>query len=68
MPKITDEPSLKDIEDYDSNESRQKRNSIRLVIVFILIIGAILAYFKQGDIDELKEIEQKTQIPQKQTF
>ena len=40
------EPSLEKIDDYNGNESKQKRNTVRLVIIFCLIVGGIFAYLK----------------------
>lgn len=40
------EPSLDKIDDYNGNESRQKRNTVRFVVIFCLIVGGIFAYFK----------------------
>ncbi|MGA1933375.1 hypothetical protein ACH5BF_11785 [Arcobacter sp. YIC-464] len=41
-----DELSMDKIEDYDGNESQEKRNIVRNVIVVLLIVGAVFAYFK----------------------
>ncbi|PHO10430.1 MULTISPECIES: hypothetical protein [Malaciobacter] len=41
-----DELSMHKIEDYDGNESKSKRNTVRLVIALIIIVGAIYASFK----------------------
>lgn len=40
------EPSLEKIDDYNGNESKQKRNTVRLVVIFCLAVGAIFAYLK----------------------
>ncbi len=40
------EPSLEKIDDYNGNESKQKRNTVRFVVIFCLIIGGIFAYLK----------------------
>lgn len=40
------EPSLEKIDDYNGNESKQKRNTVRLVVIFCLIVGGIFAYLK----------------------
>ena len=40
------EPSLEQIDDYNNNESPEKRRTVRLVIVGILVIGAIYAMVK----------------------
>ena len=47
MSKLNNgEPSLNKIDDYNGNESKQKRNTVRLIVVFCLVVGAIFAYFK----------------------
>lgn len=47
MSKLNNsEPSLEKIDDYNGNESKQKRNTVRLVILFCLVVGAFIAYFK----------------------
>ena len=48
MSKNKGEPSLEKIDDYNGNESRQKRNTVRFVIVFCLIIGGIFTYMKNN--------------------
>jgi hypothetical protein len=44
------EPSLEKIDDYNGNESKQKRNTIRLVVILLLIVGGIFAYLKSTSI------------------
>ena len=47
MSKLNNgEPSLDKIEHYNGNESKQKRNTVRLVVIFCLIVGGIFAYLK----------------------
>lgn len=46
MSNLNDEPSLEKIDDYNGKESKQKRNTVRLVVVFCLLIGAVFAYLK----------------------
>ena len=53
------EPSLNKIDDYNGNESKQKRVIVRLVVIFCLIVGGILTYFKNND--KVYEIEVITQ-------
>jgi hypothetical protein len=43
---MDDELSLDKIDDYNGNESQEKKNIVRLVVIFCLVIGAILAYTK----------------------
>jgi uncharacterized membrane protein YidH (DUF202 family) len=40
------EPSLEQIDDYNNNESPEKRRTIRLVIIGILVVGIIYALVK----------------------
>ncbi|OCL89971.1 hypothetical protein [Arcobacter porcinus] len=65
MAKNKGEPSLEKIDDYNGNESKQKRNTVRLIIILLLVIGAVLRYLKQPIYEEAKIIEEKTQIPVK---
>ena len=66
MSKLNNgEPSLEKIDDYNGNESKQKRNVIRLVIVLLLVFGAVLTYLNQPTQNELKKVEEKTAIPAK---
>ncbi len=53
------EPSLNKIDDYNGNESKQKRVIVRLVVIFCLVVGGILAYFKNND--KVYEVEVITQ-------
>ena len=53
------EPSLNKIDDYNGNESKQKRVIVRLVVIFCLIVGGIFAYFKNND--KVYEVEVITQ-------
>ena len=43
---MQNEPSLDQIEDYNDNESPEKRKTVIKVIVFLLVIGAIFATIK----------------------
>ncbi len=40
------EPSLDQIDDYNNNESPQKRRTVRLVIIGILVVGAVFSFIK----------------------
>lgn len=44
--KLEGEPSLEQIDDYDNNETPEKRRTVRLVIIGILVIGVIYALVK----------------------
>lgn len=41
------EPSLEDIDDFNDNETPQKRKTVRLIIIGLLVAGAIFAYIKE---------------------
>ena len=44
--KLEGEPSLEQIDDYNNNETPEKRRTVRLVIIGILVVGAIYALIK----------------------
>lgn len=44
-----DEPNLEDIDDFNDNETPEKRNTVKLIVVGILIVGAIYSYFKANN-------------------
>lgn len=46
MSELKNEPSNEKIEDYDGKESKEKKNTVRLVVIFCLVVGAIFAYIK----------------------
>lgn len=46
MSNFDNEPSLNKIDDYNGKESKQKRNTVRLIVLFCLLIGGIFAYLK----------------------
>lgn len=49
------EPSLEKIEDYNGKESQSKKNTVRLVIVLLLVFGAILVYIKNDTYENAKK-------------
>jgi len=61
---MKNEPTLEQIEDYNNNESPEKRKTVIKVIVFCLIVGAIFASFKviYNDVDEYVGTEQNPGI------
>ena len=65
MSKNKGEPTLEKIDDYNGNESKQKRNMVRLVVVLLLVFGAVLTYLNQPTQNELKKVEEKIAIPAK---
>ncbi|SHO80684.1 hypothetical protein MNB_SV-15-287 [hydrothermal vent metagenome] len=50
MRTLSGEPTLNGIEDYDNNESQEKRRVIWIVIITGLIIGGIFTYFKNNSL------------------
>ena len=42
----TNEPSLRDMDDYNGTESAEKRSIVNKVIIFCLAVGAVLAVLK----------------------
>ena len=46
MSKLDNEPSLEKIDDYNGKESKEKKNTVRVVIIFCLVVGAFFAYLK----------------------
>lgn len=52
--KLHGEPSLGQIDDFSGKESKSKRNTIRLVIVGLIVIGAIYSFVKYnyGTVDD----------------
>lgn len=67
MEKLHGEPSLDKIDDYRGKESKEKRNTVRVVVIFCLVVGAIFAYLKSTSTvddaiapkEQLKVIETK---------
>ena len=51
MSKLDNEPSLEKIDDYNGKESKQKKNTVRVVIIFCLVVGAFFAYLKSTSND-----------------
>ncbi len=41
-----DELSMDKIEDYNGNESKEKRKTVKIVIAFCIVVGVVFAYFK----------------------
>ena len=65
MAKNKGEPSLENIDDYNGNESKRKRNSVRLIVILLLVLGVIFAYLQEPKSETAKQIEEKTSIPAK---
>lgn len=41
-----DELTLDKIDDYNGKESKEKKNIVRAVIIFCLLVGALFAYLR----------------------
>lgn len=53
MKKDDDEElSMDKIEDYNGNESQEKKNTVRMVILFGLIVGALIVYLKSTSVPD----------------
>lgn len=46
---IDDELSLEKIDDYNDKESKEKRNTVKLVVIFCLAIGILFAYLQSSN-------------------
>lgn len=46
MSNLNEEPSLDKIDDYNGNESKEKRRTTIKVIVALLFVGIVITYFK----------------------
>ncbi len=63
MSKINKgEPSLEKIDDYNGNESKQKRNTVRFVVIFCLIVGGLVAYLKSTPVITEPAVNQEQNI------
>jgi predicted secreted protein len=62
MATTYDEPTLQGIEDYNNNESDEKRKTVRLVIITGLIIGLFYTIAKTNFNSVEDEISTKSGI------
>lgn len=46
---MDDELSLEKIDDYNDKESKEKRNTVRIVVVFCLVVGALFAFLQSSN-------------------
>jgi len=65
VSKNQGEPSLETIDDYNGTETKQKRNTIRWIVLSLLLIGAVLSYMQQPFLEEAVQIQEQTSIPAK---
>jgi len=58
---MNQEPSLKNIDDYNNKESKEKRNTVRIVVLFCLAVGIVYAIAKYNYSDTTDYIGTKEQ-------
>ena len=44
--KMQGEPSLEQIDDYNDNESPQKRRTVQLIVIGLIAVGIVYAFVK----------------------
>jgi len=44
--KLTNEPTMDTIDDYHNQESKEKRKSIRMIILGLIVFGGLLSYIR----------------------
>ena len=44
--KLTDEPTMDKIDDYNNNETPEKRKTVRLIILGLVVIAVINGFLK----------------------
>jgi len=49
---MNDEPTLDQIDDYNNNESPQKRRTVRLVVLFLVVVGIAYGIVKYNNMQE----------------
>lgn len=64
MSNFNDEPSMNKIDDFNGNESKEKRNTVRLVIVGLIVIGALYSFIKMnyGEVNDYVGTSEKPGI------
>lgn len=69
MSKNKGEPTLEKIDDYNGNESKQKRNTVRLIVILLLVFGAVLTYLQEPKTQDNQKVLEKAEIfPQSKKF
>ncbi len=46
---MDDELSLDKIDDYNDKEPKEKRNTVKLVVIFCLVVGGVFAYLQSSN-------------------
>lgn len=61
---MNEEPSLEQIDDYNNNESKEKRRTIWAVVILCLVVGAFFTYLKisYSEVDDYVGTEQNPGI------
>ena len=49
---MQNEPSMDQIEDYNGNESKEKKNTVRLVILFCIVVGICYTIIKMNNTND----------------
>ena len=65
MSKNKGEPTLEKIDDYNGNESKQKRNTVRLIVILLLVFGAVLTYLQEPKTQDNQKVLEKADLPAK---
>ncbi len=52
MSDMNNEPSLEKIDDYNGNESKEKKNTVIKVIIFCLAVGALFTYLRTTSVPD----------------
>lgn len=50
MSDMNNEPSLEKIDDYNGKESKEKRNTVYLVIIFCIAVGILFSYLRSSSV------------------
>jgi len=67
---MDNEPSLEQIEDYNDKESKEKRNTVKLVVLFCILVGIVFAVIKYNyqDVEEYVGTPDKPGINTSRSF
>lgn len=49
---MNNEPTLDQIDDYNGNESPKKRKTVRLIVLFLIVIGITYSVSKYNNLQE----------------
>jgi len=67
---MDNEPSLEQIEDYNDKESKEKRNTVKLVVLLCILVGIVFAVIKYNyqDVEEYVGTPDKPGINTSRSF